>query len=175
MVKVIDPKRFVETSDVCYMVVPRVYRPEGTKHLGKTIQAFMGETSANYIDPGRGEFIGLEQIREYIPEPDLKRACFELGLLLGLIHFIGRNDAYDLEIYIGKERGAKKTRFYLADFDQSENIDNFDSNEIERMQWAIIALPYFPDQSTELELYRLFRRGYSMIVPQEIADKVFAF
>jgi hypothetical protein len=173
MVKVVDPTKFIETNDECYMVLPRIYRPEGTSHPGKTIQAYLDEPSANYVYPGRGEFIGLKQIRQYIPEKDLKRACFELGLLLGLIHFVGKNDAYDLEVYIGKEHGKKKSRFYISDFDQSENINDFDSNTIERMQWSITALPYFPTDHSS-ELYQLFRQGYSMNVPQQIVDNVFS-
>jgi hypothetical protein len=117
MVHVVNPTKFVESPDACYMVLPRIFRPDGT--TGPTMQAYLDEPSLKHIYPGRGEFIGLEQIRELIPEPDLERACFELGLLLGLIHFIGRNDAYDLEVYIGRERRKRKSRFYLSDQNQT--------------------------------------------------------
>jgi hypothetical protein len=174
MARVLDPAKFIETPDECYMILPRIFRPEGKTDQMPTLQAYLDEPSANYIYPGRGEFIGLEQVRQYVSDQDLKRGVFELGLLLGLIHFVGRNDAYDLEVYLGKEYTTKKARFYISDFDQSEKIDNFNDDEIERMQWSIIALPYFPTNHS-LELYQLFRQGYYLIVPAQIADKVFAF
>lgn len=44
-------------------------------------------------------------------EKDLEIACFELGVMMSLIHHYGKNDAYDIELYLGKEANSKKCRF----------------------------------------------------------------
>lgn len=172
MTRIVFPTRFIETQTKCYMELPLIYRPD--RDLDKpTIQALLGVESQRTVYNGRGEFIGLQEIRELISEPDLETACYELGIIMGLIHYIAKNDAYDIEVIIGKEYHTKKTRFYLIDFDLTNKIDEYDNKTIENMTWALDAVPYFPYKSVDPTLYELFRNGYYSIVPRELADSIF--
>jgi len=81
---------------------------------------------------------------------------------MGLIHFVGKNDAYDLEVFLGKEYKSKLSRFYIADFDLSENIEKYDDNTIERIIWSLNAVEYFPKNNNKIFL-DLFITGYSFI------------
>ena len=171
-VKILKPSEFVETSNECYMILPRIYRPN--KDDGYTIQAQLGAISCNMIHKGRGEFISLKEIRQYISEKDIELASHELGMIMALIHFIGKNDAYDIEVFLGKELHSKKCRFYIADFDLSEEIKEYDSETIERICWSLDAVPYFPNSHTNKKLFDLFKNGYEQIAKNpKIVQEIF--
>lgn len=176
IVRVVKPTEFHETPNICYMEMPRIYRPGGQKDTGPTIQAQLGVTSSRLTHKGRGEFIGLREIREYMSQEDIEQAARELGTMMALIHFIGRNDAYDVELYLGKEAGDKKPRFYLADFDLSEVVPTrVDEQTMRRITWSMDAVPYFPRPTTDAHLFRLFLQGYSTIVnDEETVANIFA-
>lgn len=174
MVRVIRPLEFVETEKDCYMVLPRIFRPEGRFSTLPTIQAQLGWKSGRMMHKSRGEFIGFEELQAYVSKKDLEIVAHELGIMMGLIHFIGKNDAYDVELYFGKEAGAKKPRFYLADFDLSESIKSYDEDTISRMTWSLDAVPYFPREDVDPDLYETFRLDYKQMEDQVgVADKVF--
>ncbi len=180
MAKIVKPIEYVDTPSYCYMVMPRIHRPEGSNFKGPTIQAQLGQESVRLVHKGRGEFIGLNEVKEYLSDEDLEVACHELGLLMGLIHHVGKNDAYDVELYLGKEPGKKKPRFYLADFDLSNKVkksaahgNEYDSGTLDRMTWSMDAVPYFPYPATP-KFFEPFKRGYAKISGQELADKIFA-
>lgn len=177
MVRVVKPIDFVETPRLCYMTMPRIYRPEGRHSSGLTLQAQMGEPSCRLVHKGRGEFIGLKEIRQYVSPSDLKVAARELGTAMALIHFVGRNDAYDLEVFLGKEANTKKCRFYLADFDLSEEVPagKLNPQVVERLTWSLDAIPYFPRPDTDQELFDLFLDGYKSVAGNEAAvQSIFA-
>jgi hypothetical protein len=132
MVKIITPVEFKETEGLCMMLMPRIYRPDDIRYSrsihnrrynsapsilqtnGKikyTLQSQLGIPSGRMIFKGRGEFIGLKEIKEFVSNEDLKVASYELGIIMGLIHFVGKNDAYDIEVYLGKDYMSKKVRF----------------------------------------------------------------
>jgi serine/threonine protein kinase len=170
-VKVLKSIQFVETSTECYMILPRIYRPN--RDDGYTIQAQLGSDSCHIVHKGRGEFIGLKEIKEYMSDDDIETACNELGMMMALIHFVGKNDAYDIEVFLGKELHSKKCRFYIADFDLSEEIKQYDSETIERICWSIDAVPYFPHENNE-KLFNLFKNGYSKICNNnDLVEKIF--
>ena len=174
MVKILAPTRFNETSDLCYMILPRIFRPEGKDVIRPTIQAQLGVQSVQMVHKGRGEFMGLEQLMKIVPAKNLKVAAYELGIMMGLIHFHGRNDAYDIEVFLGKEKGAKQARFYIADFDLTEEVKAYDAATIKRMYWSLDAVPYFPKQDVNSLLYNEFRKGYAKIAPsKEIEEAIF--
>jgi len=173
MVRVVVPTEFVNTDELCYMVLPRIFRPEGRDSKLPTIQAQLGWGSVRVVHKGRGEFIGRKEVMEYVDDKDLKQACYELGVMMALIHHIGKNDAYDVELYLGKEAGSKKCRFYLADFDLSEKVVEYDPETIKRMTWSLDAVPYFPKASVDEETYALFKKGYDTIASHDVSDAVF--
>ena len=177
-VRIIKPIEFKETNDICYMTMPRVFRPEGKDFMKPTIQALLGVKSSRVVYKGRGENIGLEQIREYISSEELDKMSHELGILMGLIHFVAKNDAYDIELYLGKESNSKKCRLYIADFDLSENIISYDKETIERIAWSLDAVPYFPKPNVDIHLFSKFEKAYRHIaimsgISKEIVDMIF--
>jgi hypothetical protein len=174
MVRIVQPSEFIETPESCYMVLPRIFRPEGKSFVAPTIQAQLGIRSGRMIHKGRGEFIGLKEIKEYVSEKDINIASYELGMMMALIHVVGKNDAYDVELFLGIEAHTKKCRFYLADFDLSEEIKTFDDETIQRMTWSLDAIPYFPQESLDPKLFKLFKSGYNKIANNdELVNKVF--
>lgn len=160
MVRVVNPSEFIDTPESCYMILPRIFRPEGRDDKRPTVQAQIGWKSVRIVHKGRGEFIGLQEVLEYISKEDLEKACYELGIMMALIHHIGKNDAYDVELYLGKEANSKKCRFYLADFDLSEKVTEYNPETIKRLTWSMDAVPYFPKASCDVKLFNLFKKGY---------------
>jgi len=75
--------------------------------------------------------------------------------MMSNIHFKGQNDAYDVEIYLGSDY-----KFYLADFDLSEEICTLDPETIQRMVWSLDAVQYFPTLDCCPDLYKVFKDGY---------------
>jgi hypothetical protein len=170
-VEILKSLEFIETKKECYMILPRIYRPN--KHDGPTIHAQLGCNSCSLVHKGRGEFIGLNEIRKYLPEDEIEIACHELGMMMALIHFIGKNDAYDIEVYLGKKKNSKKCRFYIADFDLSEEIKQYDPETIEKICWSLDAVPYFPTNNNK-KLFDLFKTGYSKIAKNpDLVDEIF--
>lgn len=181
-VKIVIPSEFSEHENICYMKLPRIYRPDKNNNK-PTIQAQLGVESINLIHKGRGEFIGLSQIKQYLNtntnnvDTILNRVSSELGEIMALIHYIGMNDAYDVELYLGKEHSAKLLKFYIADFDLTENIIQYDAETINRIAWSLDAVPYFPLESLDKNLYNIFKTAYMSIAEscgkKDIAEKVF--
>jgi tRNA A-37 threonylcarbamoyl transferase component Bud32 len=173
MVNVVKPIKFIESPKACYMVMKRIFRPD--KKIAPTLQAQLGCESGRMVHKGRGEFIGLKEIREYIMNEDINKASKELGILMGLIHFVGKNDAYDVELYLGKEKYSKKCKLYLADFDLSESITEYNNETINRIRWSLDAVPYFPRLSADKELFDEFLKGYKQIAENdELVDEIFS-
>jgi len=163
MVRVLAAKEFKETSSSCYMVMPRIYRPTGGggSDAGVTIQAQCGWPSGRMVHKGRGEYIGVHEILEVVSKEDFELACYELGIVMGLIHFHGRNDAYDVELFLGREFGGRKARFYIADFDLSERVGDLeDPTVLDRLTWSFDAVPYFPRASCDKAMFQRFKEGY---------------
>lgn len=178
LTKVLKPTEFVESPDQCYMIMPRVFRPEGKDVIKPTIQAQLGCPSCDMIHKGRGEFLGLEQIKKFVDVKDLELVSYELGVLMGLIHFVGKNDAYDVELYMGKEGNSRKCRFYLADFDLSEDYNTITPEVIQRITWSLDAVPYFPTEDGDPILFAKFKKGYSEIakfanISDDIVEQIF--
>lgn len=179
LTRVLKPTEFVESSEQCYMIMPRVFRPEGKDVIKPTFQAQLGCPSCDMTHKGRGEFIGLEQIKKYFNDKDIELVSYELGVLIGLIHFVGKNDAYDVELYMGKDGNSRKCRFYLADFDLSEEYKNITPDIIQRLTWALDAVPYFPTEESDPELFEKFKKGYKESatlggISDVIIDQIFA-
>lgn len=163
MVRILEPEKFIEDDfKNCYTVMKRIYRPEGRDVFEPTLQALLGENDKNMIYKGRGQFIGISDIKKYVSDDNIETASYELGIMMGLIHFVGKNDGYDLEVFLGKEYNSKISRFYIADFDLSENITEYDKDTIERIVWSMAAVEYFP-RSNNKKLLDLFLKGYALI------------
>lgn len=171
-VKIVKPIEFVESNEQCYMVLPRIFRPEGKNIIKPTIQALFGQISSDVIMKGRGELLGLKEIKEIVNnDNNITDMIQELGIMMALIHFVGKNDAYDVELYLGKESNSKKCRLYLADFDLSEEIKKYDDETIKRITWSLDAVPYFPTEDSNEELFKIFKNAYKSVVENIINSK----
>lgn len=153
-VKLIVPTKFEESDDECFMEMPRIHNPLGKD---QTLHPLLGEVDYNHTDKKRGIFMGMKQLQEQFDfsERFLKQIARELGIMMSNIHFKGKNDAYDVEIYLGSDY-----KFYLADFDLSEEIVTFDPETINRMVWSLDAVQYFPTIDCCPDLYKIFKDGY---------------
>lgn len=178
-VRILTPTEFVETDELCYMVMPRIFRPEGRNHIAPTLQALLGSKDVRMINKGRGEFLGLKQIQDLIQDPKaLQRTAKELGILMALIHHIAKNDAFDIEVYLGKEANSKKLMFYIADFDLSNKVTTYDDQTVHNIYWSLDAVSYFPTDNSDSNLFVAFKEGYTIVakeaqVPEEIINKIF--
>lgn len=171
IVNIIEPEDFFEDDfGNCYMILKRIYRPEGKNVIKPTLQSLFGEKDYNETYEGRGQFIGIKQIKEYVSEENLEKAAYELGIAMGLLHFVAKNDAYDIEVLLGKEENSKICRFYIIDFDLSENIEKYDKNTLDRMVWSLAAVDYFPNKSNK-KLLDLFIKGYMEIAAENKINK----
>ncbi len=177
-VKIIKPVQFIEQSDGdCFMIMNRIYRPSilQSPQLNVTIQTLFGEKHSTLPISKRGEFIGLDILSKIFTIDQLKNIVAELGIVMALIHFVARNDAYDIELYLGIEYETKKLRIYIADFDLSENITNYTDDIIKnRICWALEAMPYFPTNYNTPELYNIFKRAYKRTAKNDtVVEKIF--
>lgn len=91
-----------------------------------------------------------------------------MGQLLSLIHHVGKIDAYDVKLFVGKAGGeGAVNKLWLTDFDLSQEYDNIDKDVIERLTWSMDAVPYFPTEQSDPELLKTFIRGYASIIPDQ--------
>jgi hypothetical protein len=166
-VKILKPIQFNESSALCYMEIPRVYRPDqrrSSKQLlnnTNTLHSLLGKNTIDIVFKGRGQFIGLAELQQYLTYQELEEVSLELGIAMALIHFVAKNDAYDIEVFLGREYNSKKLRFYIADFDLTEEIQEYDDTTvIDRIAWSLSAVQYFPTKTSDENLYKLFKTGY---------------
>jgi hypothetical protein len=144
-VKIIKPTEFIESPTLCYMKMPRIFRPtfgnDDKKNEFVTVQPQLGHKNVSIIHRGRGQFIGLKQIKEIFEDDDLEQACYELGVMIGLIHYIGKNNALDTELFLGKEYRSRKYRFYVADFDLTSEITEFNDKTTYELKSSLSDIP----------------------------------
>lgn len=181
-VRICTPVQFIETTAQCYMLIPRIFRPDNIKS-NITIQTCLGTDSDDRIIEGRGQIVGLEQVKEYFSEKDLTEAVRDIGSVIAAIQYIAKNDAYDIELVIGHEHsdelnadGVIKNRFYIIDFDLTSI---YEEPNFKRLADILEFVPYFPTRSEtnkEMQhLFETFRDGYQLIAGQEFTDKVFEY
>jgi len=148
-VRIVKPTDFIESDTVCYMKMTRIFRAKkiDKEEEESMIQSLLGDKNTYYDHKGRGLYTGLKHLKEYIDEDDLLDASFELGVMMGLIHYIGKCNAFDIEVFLGKEHSTRKNRFYIADFDMTSAIDAYGEKEIQEMYCSLNDASYFPRPS----------------------------
>ena len=77
---------------------------------------------------------------------------------MGLLHYVGKNDGYDLEVFLGRKYRARKLKFFIADFDLSQPIIKYDDATVDRLVWSLDAVPYFPNKASKM--FKTFSEGY---------------
>jgi hypothetical protein len=181
LVRLIKPVHFVESDTLCYMTMNRIFRAKkinNEEDTGKNmIHPLLGHKNINYTHGGKGLMLGLKHIKnEYYGDnsEELERACYELGVMMGLLHYSCKCNAFDIEVFFGREYGTRKNRFYIGDFDLTSPVTDYHQKEIQEMYCSINDISYFPRPSVDKNLYHLFYNGYSSIVPKNIVEKVFS-
>jgi len=176
-VRIVKPTDFIESDTVCYMKMTRIFRArkidKEDEESIRMIQSLLGDKNTYYDHKGRGLYMGLKHLKEYIEDDDLLDASFELGVMMGLIHYIGKCNAFDIEVFLGREHSNRKNRFYIADFDMTSTIDAYGEKEIQEMYCSLNDASYFPRPSVNKKLFDTFYNGYLSIVPHSIAERVF--
>jgi len=187
-VKLIDVREFSQQNAHCFMVMERVFRPVfgdcNPKTFNKdspTLQAQFGVDSSDLVHKGRGQFIGLQQIKGYLEacpmyqNATVETICHELGIFIGLLHFIAKNDGYDIEVFLGREYVEPRLKVFIADFDLSEPITQYDKATISRMTFCLDAVPYFPSKDNP-DLFNRFANAYRSVAKSagflQVADIV---
>lgn len=165
LVLLLQMNQFNTYSDTCIIELSRVVNPINTS-ANYTVQVQFGTNSIDRISPGRGRFLGLSQLKDLdiISEDMIPEYAKQLGTVIGRLHFIAKNDGYDLEVFAGTKN--EKIILYIGDFDLSEMITEYGDEQIKRMAWTLEAVPYFPTLD-QADLYELFKTAYL-----EVADSV---
>lgn len=178
-VHLLVPTSFHETENECCMKMHRIHNP---LRMTQTLHPLLGEADYNRVDKKRGVLKGLKQLKQELHMTDeiLEKISYELGKMMATIHFIGKNDAYDVEVFLGCKAmctgNVNKLGLYLADFDLSEPIVKYDEETIGRMVWSLDAMPYFPTQDSNVKLYTRFKSGYTKAAGtanKHIVDQIF--
>jgi tRNA A-37 threonylcarbamoyl transferase component Bud32 len=151
----------------CALQFPRIYHPD---NQGYMIQTLWGEDDMKMFMRSRGDFLGIKQLSQYIPVEDMPKYIKDLGKILGVIHYIGRNDAYDIEVILGRLYEEKELKLFVIDFDLSEIIKKYDTETIDRMVWSLSAVNYFP--MADSEFWGPFEEGYLEIAKTKNQEKI---
>ncbi len=107
----------------------------------------------------RGRQIGLETISKYI---SLKRITRDSGILIGIVHYGAKLDAFDTELAFGivkNYNGVKNLQLFLIDFDKVSNWDELEEDQlIENMISSLEDVPYYPGPNSKY--FSNFKSGY---------------
>lgn len=179
-VRIVKPTDFIESDTVCYMKMIRIFRAKkidkedrDDEKNHRMIQPLLGDKNVLYDHKGRGLYMGLKHLKDYIGDNELVDASYELGVMIGIIHHVGKCNAFDIEVFLGREYLTRKNRFYIADFDMTSTIEKYGQKEIQEMYCSINDASYFPRPSVNKKLFDIFYEGYCSIVPLSIAERVF--
>eukprot|EP00961_Rhodomonas_salina_P032154 433537-Rhodomonas_salina.1 len=154
-----------EVDSVCGMVMRRVFPiPELLQKFGdeksrKTcamVHPMLGTADMLLNVEGRGLMLGLKNLVEFFDRSYIEELTGQLGKMVSLVHFVGKNDLYDIEIFLGTEYPKKHIKMHLSDYDLSENYEELNDNTIERIKWSLEAVPYFPCRDCDEKLFNIF-------------------
>jgi hypothetical protein len=155
--KLIKMKEYFSDEISCCMELTRVYNPIN-KDFNYTIHPQFQYNDLDYLNKGRGHFLGISQLKKLniFTDKNIKDYIKELAILLARLHYKHKNDGYDLEVFVGKDLNNQIT-LYIGDFDLSEFYENMNEKIISRLSWSLASVPYFP---IEDELYDIFSDNY---------------
>ena len=178
--KLIKMHNYKVDSESCIMELTRAKNPIDIS-LDYTIQPQFGMSDLDYTYRGRGRFLGItELIKENIfTNENIKEYVKDLALVISKLHYKIKNDAYDLELFLSLDNNLSDATnnivIYIGDFDLSKFITEYDKKTIQRLEWALTAVPYFPTIE-QPELFEIFKYNYileaSKYSLQEVATQV---
>lgn len=150
----------------CALVMQRVHRPLLLPEPESTLayQAYLGNDSIVRSVPGRGIYIGVEQIAPTIAPDTVEQLAEAMGSLVGFLHYGAMSDATDMEYLLGYTDSATRAIGVVAiDFDRvgfftPEQIESESAEVVERFYWSLDQEEYFPKPDSPL--YDVFRDAY---------------
>ncbi len=147
----------------CAFVMQRVHQPRlrfGSDNR-LSYQFYLG-SDVSVTSPGRGNYIGVDDIRTLIGEEKMKDFAYSAGRFLAFLHYGAKVDASDMEYIIGYVKGEERLKVYALDFDRVKPINAYGSAAVGELEWSISSEPYFPYPTDEL-LYPRFKSGYLQV------------
>jgi len=156
--KILKMKDHKFKGEICSMELTRAFNPRGTD-VYYTIQPLFQFEEFNEKYETRGLFLGINNLlkENIFTAENITNYIKDLGIIMARLHYLVKNDGYDLELYISKI-DDENTKIYIADFDLSEFYEGYpDKKIIERLSWSLEAVQYFP---IEGELYSIFSSNY---------------
>jgi hypothetical protein len=156
--KLIKMNEYIHIENkMCIMKLLRVINPIN-QDLKYTIHPQFQHEKLDYTVKGRGRFLGINDLisKEIFTLDNIQNYIKDLGILMSRLHYLLKNDGYDIEIFIGKDIETNIV-LYVGDFDLSEFYETINDEIIERLEWSLSAVPYFPIQG---EYYEIFSQNY---------------
>jgi len=147
---------------MCALVMEKISRPnlEYGRENGMAYHAYFGfEPDENMKFKGRGNYIGLNNIRKIftdVPTSDLIRS---MAHLVAFLHYGANVTATDMEYIIGYSPDDTKPRIYAIDFNLVRKIDDMSINDVGDLEWSLSQEKYFPVSEDE-ENYNIFKDEY---------------
>ena len=143
---------FENNGESCFLELSRVFNPLN-REANYTIHPQFGKSSFNASYKGRGLFLGIKELFEYnIFTPDnLNEYIKDLAIAISNLHYVGKNDGFDIEVFVGSEKN--KNKLFIGDFDLTEMIQEYNDYTIDRLVWSLYAVPYFPRKDELLDVF----------------------
>nr|QBK89506.1 MAG: hypothetical protein LCPAC001_00160 [Pithovirus LCPAC001] len=148
-------------SKYCIFKMARIYPPVGEKyvwhpHLGSE-DFYLNKLYKTDLHI-RGVQVGHNEIKKYL---SLEQASKDSGILIGIVHYGAKLDAFDTELSMGIIKNHKTTlvQLVLIDFDKVSRWNQLsDKQLLENMISSLEAVPYYPEPETKY--FSDFRDGY---------------
>jgi hypothetical protein len=162
--KFIKMLSFENNGNSCFLELSRVFNPIDTA-APYAIHPQFGKTSINIARKGRGLFLGIKELIEngIFTEESITDYVKDLAISISRLHYIGQNDGFDIEVFVGVEPDATRSSrnrcplctptLFIGDFDLSEMIVEYNDYTIGRMVWCLYTVPYFPRKGVLLDVF----------------------
>ncbi len=156
---------------------------------GKIVQTYFGEEDWLKDYPGRGRYVGLNQIRDLVEtresgdevkrttEQKIKQLVTDLGALIAILNLQCHVSHLDVEVVLGRcNEKSNNYKLYIIDFDQTSEISTTltkqDKNELES---AFLSEPYWPvseDQAYSENFWTGYFEVASLLGVEEVAQEI---
>lgn len=170
--KVLKMKNYIKDDKSCYLELTRAFNPKGADEY-YTIHPLFQVEERYLKHKDRGLYMGINNMIEegFFTKQSIKEYIKDLGIIMARLHYFVKNDGYDIELFLSKEN--EKIVIYIADFDMSNMYTEVTDEVIERLEWSLSAVEYFPMDGP---LYDIFSSAYikeaSKYDMEETAKKV---
>lgn len=177
-IHILHPSNWKKSDNkYCIFQMSRIYPPSGQRyvwhpHFGSDDHS-LNKLYQTHLHT-RGVQVGLQKIKQYLP---LDRAFKDAGILIGIVHYGAKLDAFDTELTLGrvKNHNSNTIQLFLIDFDEVSRWKELtDKQLLENMISSLEAVPYYPNPSSKY--FPEFSDGYLSVAKyygyEKLAQKV---